>query len=134
MSMNPVERLVQRRQVHGLVEGHPVELDLLRRPKSTTANGGWTYGNPVSVIPGETQRFRLTPFKRRIGPGETQSPDGPIADNQFLLIADTTSAGAANVLKGDTFLYEGDWYEVERVHPRTEIRTVAVVDWKGDAP
>lgn len=130
--MSNVARLVMsRRLVNAFMARDPLQLSLSRRPRTASAAGGWTLGAEVVLPP---QTFRMTPFKRRLGPGETASPDGDVANSQFLLMG----VISCDIQKNDRFNLDvtsnflPGWYLVTRVHPKRLIRTESVVEWQGE--
>lgn len=124
--MSNVARILMSRRLNkAFMNYDPLEIVLTRKAKVDTGAGGWKWAEPTNLEP---QLFRMTPFKRRLGLGETNTPDGDITASQFLLMGKV----GADVAKGDTFKVDNDNYIVVKVHPKELTRLMAVVEWVSD--
>lgn len=123
---NQTRILMSRRHTKAFMDRDPLSISLTRKTRVDSGAGGWVHSNPVTLDP---QEFRMTPFKRRLGPGESASPDGDVANTQFLLMGTVD----ADIEKGDEFSVGDDNFLVLRVHFKRQVRTIAVVEWQGKA-
>lgn len=114
------ETFTDRQQVQEFIAAEPAVIALNRKPRVSTAAGGYTEGDETTLDP---QQFRLVPFKRRLthGAASGSGGEGRVASLPYVLVG----AHDADVQIGDYFSYNGLDYEVLSIEPNRRVRTAA---------
>lgn len=124
MGLSRVELIQARRQIHALIQADPVDIVLKRRQKIDTPGGGWRWGTTSSLT---TQTVTLVPFKRRFSEFLVNTELGDLPDLPYTMIGYHN----LNAEKGDTFVWQGDTFEIREKDPKTEVRVMVHVDYYG---
>lgn len=124
MGLSQVEKVMGRRQLDALIRSDPVEIILKRRPKLSVPGGGWRYGAEVSLVP---QVVTIVPFKRRMTEFLVNTELGDLPDLPYIILGYPT----LDILRDDTFYWQGDLFKVETIDLKREVRVAAHVDYFG---
>lgn len=88
----------QRRNTKAFIDADPLTLELIRKPRIDTADGGWKFGEPTTVPP---QVLRLIP-QSDVMP-LVQTPDGVQLTPSYVLLGEWT----ADIQRWDAFAVGG---------------------------
>jgi len=122
--VNAVERIMGRRQINQIINNEGILISLERKPKLSTAGGGWKWGTGFTLPP---QQVALIPFKRRMTQFLINTELGNLPDLPYVLLGRWN----LNIEKDDTFTWQGDEFTVATIDFKTEIRVAAQVDYSG---
>ena len=122
--MNPVERLMRRRNMQQYINEDPVDISFIRQIKTETPAGGWTVSDAPPLAP---QRGRIIPAKRRYADMHVNTEAGQIALWPYILIGFHNM----NIQEDDRFVWLGNTYQVKSIEPDREERTQAAIDFYG---
>lgn len=115
LDTNPTAMRVMRKNMVVFINADPINIVLSRATKVSTPAGGYVEGTPVLLAP---QTFRMTPFKRRLSDFTKDTQDGKIPQADYIL----TGRWDCDILRGDTFTFNGDDLEVISVEPLSDDR------------
>ena len=115
LDTNPTAIRVMRKNMTVFINADPITITLSRVPKISTPSGGYTEGTPTLLPP---QIFRMTPFKRRLSDFTKDTQDGKILQADYIL----TGQWDCDVLRGDTFWFNGNSLEVISIEPLSDDR------------
>ena len=124
--MNRVEQRYHNKQIKAFVSADEVMIVLLRPSARTETAAGGRKEGPLVPLP--AQKFRLTPFKRRLTHSTVSSEEGDVVNNSYILTTDDVNA---DIQKRDRFVLNGGNYEVMAVQPERTIKTQADVTYHG---
>ncbi len=117
-SSNALELKLRRRVLDAYIAADPVTVSLVRYPRVDDGAGAWRKGTPVNVAP---QIMRLIPYKRRLTNLTDHTADGDIPNVQYSLVA----TPGVDVKRWDEWFYNGTWFKVMGIEPKTQIRALA---------
>lgn len=127
--MQQIERLMARRQVDAEIKTDPIDIVVYRKPKVADGAGGWRWGPPTPVNGGRPQTVLIAPAKRRLSDMLVNTELGDVVDYPYIIVAKHD----AELQRGDLFTWNGDKFEVKTVHIKTEVSTIAQVDYYAGA-
>lgn len=122
--MNPVERLMRRRNVTEFIVQDKVEVALVRKTKVRTPAMGWRWETQPPLPP---QVVRIVPAKRRYGDVHVNTEAGALDNWPYLMLGDPDM----DVQEKDTFTVNGMVFEVQSIEYDREERTVAAITYYG---
>ncbi len=98
--MKSAELKAMRRVVGAFIAADELEITLTRVSKPVTTNGSWIEGTNYNLEP---QLFRVVPFKRRLVHQESNTQDGDIPMEPYVLVGRPN----VDVQRDDEFTYAG---------------------------
>ena len=110
------ERRIAIRNTREIIDGDPIDVIVVRRPKVATAAGGSTKGTPLSLPP---QRIRLVPLSGNVWDRSRQQAD---TGNMLGVVKHLLAMPDANFQKDDTFWYNDQHWEVVHISPEKHVR------------
>lgn len=122
--MDRVEEIMSRRQIQAIIAADSISVILYRSLKISDGAGGFIQG-PKNPLPPQTAA--LIPFKRRLTEFLVNTEMGDVPDLPFVLLGMPT----LDVMRGDTFTWQGDSFEVQTIDIKTNVRVAAHVDYFG---
>lgn len=114
-----------RRQIDAIIRSDPSDVQFIRRTKVETASGGWKWVDPSTTLPEQT--ITLIPFKRRMTEFLVDTQYGPVPDLPYVIVGRYD----LDVIEGDTFSLNGQYFIVKTIDVKREIRTAGQVDYYG---
>lgn len=120
--MNRVELIMARRQVDAEIKTDPVQIEILRRPKVDTPDGGWRLGeletkSPITVL--------IMPAKRRLSEMTVNTEMGEVVDYPYILLGYHFD----DILRDDSFYWNGDRFQVATLHIKDQVSKTAQIDY-----
>lgn len=119
-----IETVMARRQIDALIRSNPLSLVLVRHARVEAPGGGYRKGEPTNIVP---QTVTLIPFKRRMTEFMVNTELGDIPNLEYVLLGYYNT----NIMRGDTFTYNGEQFEVDQVEFEKDIRVAAAIIYQG---
>jgi hypothetical protein len=111
-SMETRELRALRKIMGAFILADAKDIILIRIPKIPSGNGGFIDGTPEYL---SAQKFRLVPFKRRLGQQEVNTQDGDIPFLKYVLVG----FWDCDVERDDTFTFQDRNCLVVGVEPKS---------------
>lgn len=122
---NPVELLMERRQIDALINADPSLITPLRKSRVSAPGGGWRWAdNPTPIGPYEVL---IAPAKRRLSDMLVNTELGDVTQYPYIVVARHTAV----LKKDDTFVWQGETFVVKSIHIKTSVSVTAQVDYLG---
>ena len=122
--MQRTELLMARRQVHAEILSDPVIITPVRRSQIADGSGGWRWSAPTPQLP---IQVLIAPAKRRLSDMLVNTELGDVPNYPYIVLARHT----ADLRRDDTFVWNGDEFEVKSIHIKTQVSITAQVDYFG---
>ena len=115
---------MSRRQVDAEIKSDPVDIILERE---TWVNDGAGGQKPGPSTPLKKQEVLIAPAKRRLSSMIVNTELGQVIDYPYIVLGRYN----LDIKRGDTFVWQGDTFEVQSLHIKDEVSKVAQVDYFG---
>lgn len=125
MVMNNIEQIMARRQVDMEIKSDPVMIQFYRREKVSDGAGGYILA--PSTPTGGAVEVLIMPAKRRMSAMQVNTELGDVIDYAYVVLARHT----ADIREDDTFSWEGDEFQIESIHIKTQVSVTAMVNYFG---